>query len=233
MNQSEYIRQKPQLLKDFDKTVKYVRDVFVARYGTPLAETMIAEARQEYGALIPQLPYIGGKQPFTQFIISTGWALAMYRALQRHGGTVEQAGKLAYQASAAYLRAYPPFLRRLFGRRTFSRRYVARVRQRAAESQQRQYPGDYVYNFVEGDGQTFDYGVDYVECASVKFLQQQGAPELAPYLCAADKLYSEMLGWGLQRTMTLAEGADRCDFRFRRGGETRVAIPEALRGLEA
>lgn len=232
MGQSEYVGQKSQLLKDFDKTVRYVRDLFIAKYGRSQAEVIIAEARQEYEALIPQLPFIGGKQPFTQFIISTGWALAMYRALQRHGGTVEEAGKLAYQASAAYLRAYPAFLRRLFGRRIFSRRYIARVRQRAAESQQRQYPGDYVYNFVEGDGRTFDYGVDYVECASVKFLQQQDAPELAPYLCASDKLYSEMMGWGLKRTMTLAEGCDHCDFRFRRGGETDVAIHEALRDVD-
>jgi len=232
MAQSQYIGEISQLLKDFDKTVNYVRDVFLAKYGSSRAEVMIAQARQEYGAIIPQLPYIGGKQPFTQFIISTGWLLVMYRALQRHGGTAEGAGKLAYQASAAYLRAYPAFLRRLFGRRLFSRRYIAGVRQRALESQQRQYSGDYVYNFVEGDGRTFDYGVDYVECASVKFLQQQGAPELAPYLCASDKLYSEMMGWGLKRTMTLAEGADHCDFRFQRGGQTSVAIPEVLRDVE-
>jgi hypothetical protein len=112
---------------------------------------------------------------------------------------------------------------------TWSRRYLRRLRERAAESQARRYPGDYVYTFVEGDGLTFDYGVDYAECATVKFLNAQGAPELAPYLCAADILYSQALGWGLQRTTTLAEGGDRCDFRFKRGGETRLAVPESLR----
>jgi len=43
-----------------------------------------------------------------------------------------------------------------------------------------------------------------------------------------DILSSELLGWGLKRTMTLAEGAERCDFRFKKGGETRVAVPEPL-----
>lgn len=33
-----------------------------------------------------------------------------------------------------------------------------------------------------------------------------------------------MLGWGLMRTMTLAEGAPKCNFRFKRGGNTNVAM---------
>jgi hypothetical protein len=66
----------------------------------------------------------------------------------------------------AFLRAYPRFLRRLFGSMTFSRRYIRRLRKRAAESHQRRYPGDYAYTFVEGDGETFDHSADYLECAT-------------------------------------------------------------------
>ena len=107
---------------------------------------------------------------------------------------------------------------------TFSRLYLARLRRRALESQERPYPGSYVFRYVPGDRTTFDYGVDYLECASCKFLAGQGAAELAPYLCTADYIYSEMFGWGLVRTTTLAEGGDRCDFRFKRGGPTRCRI---------
>jgi hypothetical protein len=220
---------EPKLLKEFDRTVRRVRRVFVSRYGEESTRALILEARQANEALIPQLPYIGGKQPFTQFLISTAWLLAMYRALQRHGQTVEEVGILGYDVMEAYLQAYPRYLRRFLGHMTWSPRYLRRLRERAAESQKRRYPGDYVYTFVAGDGVTFDYGVDYTECASVKFLRAQGAPELAPYLSAADILYSQALGWGLQRTTTLAEGGEKCDFRFKRGGETRVAVPEPLR----
>ena len=83
-------------------------------------------------------------------------------------------------------------------------------------------------DFIEGDGVTFDYGVDYIECASCKFLTQQGAPEIAPYLCPVGILFSEALGWGLTRTTTLAEGAEVCDFRFKKGGPTNVVVPVAL-----
>jgi hypothetical protein len=110
------------------------------------------------------------------------------------------------------------------------------LQQRAAESQIRRYPGDYVYRFVPGDGETFDFdfdfgfgfGFDYVECAGVKFPREQRATEPAPYICPADILYSEALGWGLKRTTTLAQGGARCDFRFRRGVGAQVAAPEPL-----
>lgn len=47
-----------------------------------------------------------------------------------------------------------------------------------------------------------------------------------------DEIYSEALGWGLMRTMTLADGHEKCDFRFKRGGVRRVAIPQSLRRNE-
>lgn len=75
-------------------------------------------------------------------------------------------------------------------------------------------------------------GIDYIECASCKLLNEQGATELGPYVCAVDKVASEMLGWGLRRTMTLAEGGERCDFRFKKGGETHVVVPQSLQALK-
>lgn len=89
-----YTSQKTRLLKQFDQSVSRVRNVLASRYGEALASGMIGESRQEFEALIPQLPYVGGEQPFTQFVIATAWFLAMYRALKNHGSTVEEAGRL-------------------------------------------------------------------------------------------------------------------------------------------
>jgi hypothetical protein len=91
------------------------------------------------------------------------------------------------------------------------------MRRAALESQERVYPADWVFRFVEGDGEAFDWGIDYTECGIVKFFRAQGAGELAPYMCLADYPVSEALGTGLIRNTTIAEGAERCDFRFKRG----------------
>ncbi len=222
MFENYYVARKSELLKDFDRLAKRVKRVFLPRFGDDLTNVMIEETRREYEALIPQLPFIGGKQPFTQFIIATAQFLAMYRVLKVHGRTVEETGKMIYELCEVLLSRFPGFLLPLIGRRDFSKKYRKALRERAAESQKREYAGDYVYTYVEGNAKEFDYGIDYTECGSVKFLKKQGALELAPYLCLIDILYSEKFGWGLKRTTTLAEGHEKCDFRFRKGGKTNV-----------
>ncbi len=65
-----YTSRTSKLLKEFDKSVSRVKGVFVSRYGGGSTDTMIGEARQGYEALIPQLPYIGAKQPFKLVVSS-------------------------------------------------------------------------------------------------------------------------------------------------------------------
>lgn len=84
--------------------------------------------------------------------------------------------------------------------------------------------GGWVFSFVEGEAGSFDYGVDYERCAIREMAVASGAADFAPYICLADVPGSEAFGWGLTRTETIAQGGKRCDFRFRRGGETRVKV---------
>jgi len=222
MTVCSYAPEKKRLLKDLDRTAKHVKVVLESRYGEGFASMVIPEIRQEYEAVIPQIPYIGNKKPFTQWLLATAQFLAMYRVFKRHGKSVEEAGRIGYEISDQMLNAYPKFMLRFFGRTIFSKKRLGNARMYAEESQKRKYPGDYVFKFVEGDNENFDFGIDYAECASQKFLAAQGAIELAPYICATDILQSERFGWGLTRTMTLAEGAEKCDFRFKKGGKTNI-----------
>jgi len=218
-----YLHEKKRLLRDFDKMTRHAKGVFESHYGEDFTNTVIPEIRQEYEALIPQIPYIGNKKPFTEWLFATAQFLAMYKVLKRHGKSLEETGKIGYETSEQMLNAYPKFVLRFFGRATFSRKRLENARTYAEESQKRKYPGDYVFRFIEGDNENFDFGIDYSECASHKFLAAQDALELAPYICATDILQSEKFGWGLTRTMSLAEGGEKCDFRFKRGGRTNVA----------
>jgi len=227
-----YIARKKRFLLEFDLVAKSARSVIDGYFGEN-ARRLTAEARREFEVLIPQFPYIGGKQPHTEFIAFTGMLLAVYRVNKAHGKTAEQTGEMVFEMGRAFLNSFPTFLLGLFMPLNFSRRYLDLIRKGAIESRQRKYPEGNVIDFVEGDGKNFDYGVDYLECASCKFLTKQGAPEIAPYLCPVDILFSEALGWGLTRTTTLAEGAEVCDFRFRRGRPTNVAVPTALQDVVA
>ena len=98
-------------------------------------------------------------------------------------------------------------------------------REQARQSHERRYADDWVWDFVEGDGGTFDYGYDFFHCATQKLYHAHGADEFLPYYCYLDFVTVRRTGWGLTRTMTLAEGHDHCDFRFRLGGEAESGWP--------
>jgi hypothetical protein len=221
--QDFYTNQSAKLLRDFDRMMRKVKGPITARYGDERSAEVVALVREEFHRLLPALPYVGGEQPFTQFVISSGWFLAFFRVMQAHGEQVRDTGELAYLLSRTYLERVPGFAGHLLGYMSFSPSYLAKLRQRAEESQKHPYPRGYVFKYVEGDRVNFDHGVDYHQCATWTLFQEQGAAELTPYLCACDYLYSEMLGWGLTRTTTLGEGGEVCDFRFKRGGPTRIA----------
>lgn len=231
MAEQNYCSRKPALMRSFDKMMAQGRPGLVARYGEEQVERLNRESRQEYEGLIGAIPYIGERNPMLVFLLPTSRHLAVYRALQRHGRTSEEAGQIVYELGEAAIRAMPYVARWVIGALWFSSLFKRRLRKRAAETAVRPYPDGYVIEFVEGDGRTFDYGIDYLQCAGCQFLEAQGAMEMAPYACAIDKPASEMMGWGLTRTMTLAGGFDRCDFRFKKGGKTRVALPPALSRL--
>ncbi len=64
-------------------------------------------------------------------------------------------------------------------------------------------------------------------------MANDGAP-FAPYICLSDVALSEALDWGLVRTGTLADGCERCDFRFSPGGPTRISsrVPSVQAAIE-
>ena len=223
--------KKSRLLRGFDRMASQARQILVLRYGDEQASVLIKEVRDEYEALIREMPAIRNVKLFNQFLTATAQFLAIYRVLNSRGRTIDEVGELIWDISKHILDSYPAFLTRMFGYMSFSPSYLKKLQKRAAQSQQRLYAGDYVFYYVAGDGKAYDYGVDYTECCTCKFLQKQGAIELAPYICAIDILYSEKLGWGLKRTMTLAEGNPKCDFRFKKGGKTQVQVPEYLKHI--
>ena len=194
----------------------------VARFGRDRATGLMRDIRQEYGALAPEMPDIGGEENmFTKWLIYGVYYLAVYWVLKAEGQTVEEVGEVIYDTFKA-MADYPKWLLRLVGSLRYNEEYVSQLKEAAAKTQQRRYPGDWVATFIEGDGQEFDYGIDITESGICKFYRAQGAGELAAYLCLSDCVVSDAFDRGLVRYKTLAEGAEVCDFRYKKGRETFV-----------
>ena len=79
-------------------------------------------------------------------------------------------------------------------------------------------PGGFVADIITDKEQTFGlgYGVDILECGICKLFKQYGSFQYAAILCEVDEITSRFAGLELIRNGTIANGAKKCDFRYRR-----------------
>jgi hypothetical protein len=219
-------RQVEKLVAKFDRTLQGLDGLALDRFGQQEPAAIRQQILDEYRRLIPEVPYIGGRRNmFSRTLKGTPQPLAIHRAVIRHGGTVLDTGEFLHRWARARLERIPRVLRHLMRSYRFSRWRIRQYERTARRSQQRRYPGDWVLEMVEDDGKGFDTGYDITECGIAKFLHDQGADELTPYICDLDLVLADVLGYGLERTRTLSWGCDRCDFRFNKTGVTSAPWP--------
>ena len=60
------------------------------------------------------------------------------------------------------------------------------------------------------------FGVDILECGICKFFKKHNHLKFATLLCEVDQITSRLNGLELQRSGTIASGALKCDFRYKR-----------------
>jgi hypothetical protein len=224
-----YLRHKSRIMWQTRFILRHSKKHLVAAYGKAEGEAILKETLQRFEALLPDIPYIGGAEnKDTQSLCMAAAWLAMYRSLQARGASVEETARILYLGTESFVSSIPMrWLMRWQGRRLFSQRRIEKRRRAAEMSQQRRYPDDWVFEIVDGDGQEFDFGVDYTECGIVKYFAREGASELVPYGCWIDYPMSAAMGVRLDRTETIAQGGQRCDFRFSRRQPVEVE-PEFL-----
>ena len=214
-----YTSRRSEILALFDEHALAWRPFIVSRYGDDFADAILREAREQHEALIPEIPYIGGDaNPMTRHLIRSTTSLAFYEAMKARGKTVEETGKIIYDAVVESVSHLPPSPPPTAGD-------MASKGEQARKSRKRRYPGDWVWAFVEGDGLEFDYGYDFFECGTQKLYHARGADEFLPFYCFLDFVTYRTPGWGFIRVMTLAEGYEKCNFRFKRGGKTEREWP--------
>jgi len=227
-----YLNMKPELLKDFDKISKGIGGkVLERRFDESTTTQLMVSTRNEYESLIPQLPYIGGKSNIlNSALIGSAWMLAIIRSLEKKGLSVYNIGEIIYNLYEAWFEFMPRIKKWLAGK-MYSSIMARRIgRKQTQKSQLRTYPDDWVFEYVEGDGETFDYGFDYTECAICKFYREQDAEKYLPFICLGDYPMFRAFGVGMKRTQTIGNGAESCDFRFKRNETTDKGWPPE--GLE-
>lgn len=200
-----------------------------------LAETMLRErahlsditairqqVMDEFKIVLTQMPYVGGAASrMSDFFMRLMGFMAISRVLRRHGVPLPLIGEIERETYKAQLLTVPEAERLASGRQFMSPENQALLREQAAksatQSHQKNFPEDFVYDFVEPDtGDSFEFGINYRACGFCKFAGRHGDKDILPNICGLDFDAYATRGIHLERTQTLAGGASHCNFRFSR-----------------
>lgn len=213
------------MFKDSDPLSPFyeaTRKVYRKRFGDDLSATLIIETKRAYENLRPEIPYIGGKENiFSEWLNYGAYYLGMYQALSAHGHQLDDIGRIIFETYET-MADYPKWFLSIVGHFKYGKKYEEKLRRASAVSQKRKYPGDFVSYFIGGNNEEFDYGLDITECGICKLYAAYGAEKLSRYMCLSDFVVSKTFNRGLVRYKTIAEGAEKCDFRFKKGRKTFV-----------
>ncbi len=234
-NKKYYINNNEKLIKQFNSLIKTAEKVVLSINGNLEFDFIEKQARIEFENILSRLPYVGGdKGPFTSLMIQSAQTISLYKVLKPLNLSEREIGKIIYEIAESYAQSFSSVKKWLYRKALFSNKMKNHWREWLKESVKRTYPENWVGDFIEGDGKTFDYGINFTECGWMKLINNEGAEEIAPYACLCDYARMRAIGVGFKRTKTRAKGAELCDFRFIRNCDTpRGWPPEDLEESKA
>jgi hypothetical protein len=176
------------------------------------------QVMDEFEIALTQMPYVGGAvSRMSDFFMRLTGFMAISRVLRRHGVPLSLIGEIERETYKAQLLIVPEAERLASGRQFMSPENQTLLREQAAASHRNEFSEDFVYDFVEpGPSDSFEFGINYKACGFCKFAGRHGDKEILPNICGLDFDAYATQGIHLERTQTLAGGADHCNFRFSR-----------------
>ena len=205
-----------KLLQDYDQKEAARRALYLSMFGAASIDTVLAEMRASYEAIIPDIPYIGQINFHLQWHIPNAEKLAEYLVAKEYGVTMLEFSQLHLDQALNDLLSMPDPVK--IGRMQFGPMAEIGMQLSAAESQLHIYPEAHVFTFVKGNGIDFDWGLDYTQCPNVILYSRHGAADLVyPLVCTQDDVAGFAMRTGYQRTMEIARGDAKCDLRWKEG----------------
>jgi len=199
---------------------KYFHQTLRQQY--PADHKKLCEAIEtRYQAIFPDVAFARrSSNPMDRRLDFTAYFLATIQILEQQGEPFEKIREICLGTTHAYVRPknrWQAWLKRLPVKIIHSP--LGRLLTRFMEKKATRlgHPDGFRVIMLTEPAQTFGlgYGIDVVECGICKLFQKHGAGKYASILCEVDKLTSSLAGLELVRSGTIANGAAKCDFRWK------------------
>ena len=161
------------------------------------------------------------KNPIDKRLDFCAYFLALIKTLHQQGETFENTRKICLEIVTAWVqpknklqaiikKSIPIMIRTLPGRLL-----IHSLKKKVRTNKN---TGGFIANIITDKKETYGlgYGIDILECGICKLFKKHHYEKYASILCEVDEITSAMAGLKLIRSGTLANGASKCDFRFKR-----------------
>jgi len=224
-----YVKKKSKFMRSFDERLALVSKELYKKFDSKKSEELISQMKAEFEKILPDIPYIGGqKNPLTLVLVKCMSDLAVFRTLEKIGFSFREIGEFHYNYVLRTHTVRKEALEQA-GRDPsqypFDPVYMDYQKKLTKETQLKLYPDDWVMDYVEGDGENFEWGWDIEECGIQKAYKKLSDEKYLPFMCLGDYYEAEGLGFGFSRDQTLGFGALLCTQRFVKNYKTPRAWP--------
>jgi len=150
----------------------------------------------------------------------TAFFLAFIAILEKQGESYETIRKISLDIVLEYVRpknAIQKFMKTLPVLLIRTRLGSALIKAFENKVKNAGHPDGFVVKIITDKKETYGlgYGIDIVECGICKLFTKHGYSQYARILCEVDEITSGLAGLKLIRAGTIANGASKCDFRWK------------------
>jgi hypothetical protein len=226
METDYYIKRKDDLT-NFISSLEHYLGNELKKYSAEGIDfsVILRAAKEKFIRLLPELPFIGEKNPNLKSLIGAAYEMGLYEILEKEGFSLKEISYINQKALYKLTKEKTNVSSLLAIKNSITTKEY--YKKEALISQKKKYAGDWVYESVEPHKKdNFDMGINYTECGLVKLFETYGKERYLPYICLNDYAIFGAMDIQLKRTQTLANGGCMCDFRFKtEGGKIKKGWP--------
>jgi hypothetical protein len=199
---------------------KYFRQFVKKNYPND-SDNILAGTERHYNIISRDTAFAKtSKNPIDRRLDFSSYFLALIKTLDEKAETFENIRKICLQITTEYVQPkskIQEFFKRLLPKMTntwLGHVLIKAFHKRVSVNTN---ADGFIANIITDKKETFGlgYGIDIIECGICKLFKKHNYSKYASILCEVDEITSGLAGLQLFRTGTIANGAKKCDFRFK------------------
>lgn len=200
---------------------KYVRQALKAGFPAE-ADRLLATIDDQYKQIAVDTAFAATSgNPIDRRLDLTAYFLALIKTLDQQGESYETIRKVCLDSIIEYVKPKNKvqlWLKKLPAKlmNTWLSRLLLPVFNRKVS--QNFHADGFIARIITDKNETYGlgYGIDILECGICKLFRKHQYEQYTSILCEVDEVTSSLAGLKLVRSGTIALGAHKCDFRFKK-----------------